>query len=82
MSADNCDDCKELEKELEHAKFQIQTIERLIESQKGQIEHLQESMTRSTEQAMKLMMELQRVSMEVNARLIALVEKIAVSNKL
>ncbi len=75
MSADNCGDCKELEKELDYAKVQIQTLDRLIESQKDQIDHLQESVTRGTEQGMKVMMELQRVSMEVNARLIALVEK-------
>lgn len=81
MSADNCDDCKDFERELEHAKTQIQTFERLVESQKDQIDHLKETVDRGGENAMKVLVQLQQLTSEQNARLLQLVEKLALSPK-
>ena len=82
MSSDNCDDCKDLEKELDHAKVQIQTFERLVDSQKEQIDHLKESIDRGGENAMKVLVQMQQITSEQNARLLQLVEKLALSPKL
>lgn len=79
MSADNCDDCKDFERELESAKSQIQTFERLVESQKEQIEHLKENMERGSGEAIKMIAQMQHSTMELNNRLLQLVEKLALS---
>ncbi len=81
MSVENCDDCKDFERELDHAKIQIQTLERLIESQKDQIEGFKEEMARGSEQALKLMVDFQMKSLEINNRLMILVEKLAMQRR-
>lgn len=81
MSADNCDDCKDFERELEHAKTQIQTFERLVDSQKDQIEQLKESVEKGGENAMKILVQMQHSTLELNNRLLQLVEKLALSAK-
>lgn len=81
MSSDNCDDCKDFERELDHAKAQIQTFERLVETQKDQIDHLKETAGHGSETALKLVAQIQQQMMEVNARLLGLVEKIALAPK-
>jgi predicted RNase H-like nuclease (RuvC/YqgF family) len=81
VSADNCDDCKDFERELEHAKTQIQTFERLVDSQKEQIEHLKERVDRDSENAMKILVQMQHSTLELNSRLLQLVEKLALLPK-
>ena len=81
MSSDNCDDCKDFERELEHAKVQIQTLERLIEGQKDQIDSFKETAGHGQQEMMKIFVTMQQSTMELNARLLKLVETLAVQPK-
>lgn len=81
MSSDNCDDCKDFERELEHAKIQIQTFDKLVAAQKDQIDSLKEGEGRDRQETLKVFVQMQQSTMELNARLLKLIETLAVAPK-